>query len=75
MLGELAHTPYHIYVTSFSDERADSSLKKMVHDTDMMVYTSSYKDAIKTAALKHDLVVVTGSLHFISIVRKYLEDM
>ena len=75
MLGELAHTPYSIYVTSFNDERVDGSLKKMVQDTDMMVYTASYKDALKTAALKHDLVVVTGSLHFISTVRKYLEEV
>lgn len=51
---------YPIIQASFNDERLE--LKD----------TIDYREAIKIASKKYDTVIITGSLHFISEVRKYL---
>ena len=62
---------YPIYLTSFNDERASDFEDYRSFSTVTVV--PHFAEAIKVALLKHDQLVITGSLHFISSVRKYLK--
>ena len=73
MTSLLEQAGLFVYMTSFDDERiidlseiADSDKQKVVPD---------YRDAIAEAMANYDYVIVTGSLHFISVVRRYLSEM
>ena len=70
MLNMLLSMRYTVYLTSFNDYRAiDLSNYK---SEDNLIITETFQEAIRTAYLKKTKIVVTGSLHFISAVRKYL---
>lgn len=71
MLEMIDQENYPIYLTSFNDERA-TDLNEY-KDYDHFTIVPHFAEAVKVALLKHDKVVVTGSLHFISAVRKYLK--
>lgn len=73
MLDLLLKEGYTVYLTSFNDDRAISP--KSIKPREGMIITESFQEAIKTAYLKKTHIVVTGSLHFISKVRKYLVDL
>ena len=72
MIDILLGAGYHVYVTSFADERVTDmkTLKSVGH----LKVIDNYPEAIKVAMLKHKDVVVTGSLHFVSRVRAYLTE-
>ena len=71
MLGLIDEAGYPIYLTSFNDERASNLDEYRSFSTITVV--PHFAEAIKVALLKHDQLVITGSLHFISSVRKYLK--
>ena len=71
MIELLDLTPYPVILTSFQDERS-VELKDHVMG-DHMKYIKDYQEAIKTAYLKYDEILITGSLHFISAVRKLIQ--
>jgi len=71
LLAILDSTTYPVYVTSFDDERY-VSLKDQVVGNHMW-YVKDLSKAFKRAAGKSDTVVFTGSLHFISAVRRWLD--
>ena len=73
MLDMLLAKGFTVYLTSFSDDRAIDV--KKVKPRAGMIITESYQEAIKAAYLKKTQIVVTGSLHFISSVRRYLIDL
>lgn len=73
MLDMLLREGYTVYLTSFNDDRAIDV--KNIKPRDGMIITESFQEAIKAAYLKQSYIVVTGSLHFISKVRKYLIDL
>lgn len=59
---------YQVYLTVFADERK-------VDFEDLKQYSNVYRDveeALEEAILKDAMIVITGSLHFISYVRKTL---
>lgn len=72
MLDMLLRQGYIVYLTSFNDERAIDV--KSVKARDRLIITESYQEAIRAAYLRKTHIVITGSLHFISKVRKYLVD-
>ena len=70
MLSLMQNAGHTVYLTSFEDDRAlDLSL---YHSKDNLIVVNDFKQALKTAYLKKQHIVVTGSLHFISKVRSYL---
>lgn len=70
MLDIMLKQGYTVYLTSFNDERAiDLSTVK---PRPGLVIVDTFMEALKTARIKNTHVVITGSLHFISRVRKYL---
>lgn len=70
MLSLMLKAGHHVYLTSFVDDRAlDLS---MYQSKDNLIVVNDFKEALKSAYLKKQHIVVTGSLHFISYVRKYL---
>lgn len=73
MLDMLLKAGYCVYLTSFHDERAIDV--KKVKARNGMIVTENFQEALKSAYLKKTHIVVTGSLHFISRVRKYLIDL
>lgn len=73
MLDMLIDRGYTVYLTSFHDDRAIDV--KKVKPRAGMIITESYQEAIRAAYLKKTQIVVTGSLHFISSVRRYLIDL
>ena len=73
MLDMLLKQGYTVYLTSFNDERAIDV--KQIRIREGMIVTENFQEAIRAAYLKKTHIVVTGSLHFISRVRKYLVDL
>ena len=71
MIELIDEAGYPIYLTSFNDERASDLASYRSFSTVTVV--PHFAEAIKVALLKHDQLVITGSLHFISSVRKYLK--
>ena len=73
MIDEMLKAGYPVYVTTFQDERAIdlSSIAPRPH----LTIVNSFIEAMQTAYIKKQHIVVTGSLHFISRVRKYLIDL
>ena len=71
MLDLIDKAGYPVYLTSFNDERATDL--DSYKDYDSFTVVPHFAEAIKVALLRHDQVIVTGSLHFISAVRKYLK--
>lgn len=71
MLELIDQANYPIYLTTFNDERVTDIDE--YKDYDHFTVVPHFAEAVKVALLKHDKVVVTGSLHFISAVRKYLK--
>ena len=71
MIELIDEAGYPIYLTSFNDERASDLASYRSFSTVTVV--PHFAEAIKVALLKHDQIVITGSLHFISSVRKYLK--
>ena len=71
MIELIDEAGYPIYLTSFNDERASDLVGYRSFSTVTVV--PHFAEAIKVALLKHDQLVITGSLHFISSVRKYLK--
>ena len=52
---------FDVMMASFDDDRSNHQGR-------------DFKEALSLMAAKHQTVVVTGSLHFISTVRKYVEN-
>ena len=73
MLDEMLKAGYHVYITTFQDERAIdlATIQPRPH----MTIVKSYTEALQTAYIKKQHIVVTGSLHFISKVRKHLIEL
>lgn len=70
MISIMLKAGHHVYLTSFADDRAlDLS---QYQSKDNLIVMHDFKEALKVAYLKKQHIVVTGSLHFISFVRKYL---
>ena len=70
MLSLMLDEGHTVYLTSFNDDRAlDLS---MYQSKGNLIVVNDFKEALKSAYLKKEHIVVTGSLHFISYVRKYL---
>lgn len=70
MLDMMIDQGYTVYLTTFHDERAiDLS---SISARDHLVIIDNFEEALKTAYIKKNHIVITGSLHFISRVRKYL---
>lgn len=73
MLDIMLEAGYPVYITTFQDERAiDLSTIKL---RPQLTIINNYIEALQTAYIKKQHIVVTGSLHFISKVRKYLIDL
>lgn len=73
MIDEMLKAGYPVYVTTFQDERAiDLST---IEPRPQLTIVKSYIEAMQTAYIKKQHIVVTGSLHFISKVRKYLIEL
>ena len=73
MLDMLLEQGYTVYITSFHDDRAlDLST---IEPRTGLVKVEHFDEALRTAYIKKSHIVVTGSLHFISNVRKYLVDL
>ncbi|BBH25756.1 bifunctional folylpolyglutamate synthase/dihydrofolate synthase [Intestinibaculum porci] len=62
---------YPVILTHFEDERAIDMEALVTRGT---TYMPAFEDAIKQAVLQYEAVVVTGSLHFISQVRKMITE-
>lgn len=72
MLEMLLREGYIVYLTTFNDERAvDLS---QYQSKGNLIVVDNFAEALKTAYIKKHHIVITGSLHFISKVRKYLTD-
>ena len=71
MIELIDEAGYPMYLTSFNDERASDLNDYRSFSTVTVV--PHFAEAIKVALLKHNQLVITGSLHFISSVRKYLK--
>ncbi len=70
MVSLMLKAGHNVYLTSFVDDRAlDLS---QYQSKDNLIIVNDYKEALKAAYLKKQHIVVTGSLHFISLVRKHL---
>ncbi len=72
MLDLLLNEGYVVYLTTFNDERAIDLSK--YHSKDHLIVVDSFQEALNTAYIKGYHTVITGSLHFISKVRKYLTE-
>lgn len=73
MLIKLMEVSHDITVCDFDFYRADSS-KRLAEGFDVKVETD-YKKAILDAFDHKGTLVISGSLYFISVVRKYLKDI
>lgn len=72
MLDMMLKSGNTVYLTTFNDERAiDLAQYK---SSDNLYVMDSFQEALNTAYIKKKRIVVTGSLHFISKVRKYLTE-
>lgn len=72
MLEILLEQGYMVYLTTFNDERA-IDVSQYSSQGNLLV-VDSFEEALKAAYIKKYHIVITGSLHFISKVRKYLID-
>ncbi len=72
MLQLLLNEGYIVYLTTFNDERAIDLSKYHSHGN--LIIVDHFSEALKTAYIKKYHIVITGSLHFISKVRKYLTE-
>jgi len=70
MIDILKQTGYQIFATSFNDERGMN--ENEIKDKEILK-VKDYKNAIDLALQGYGFIVITGSLHFISEVRKYLQ--
>lgn len=73
MLNMLLKEGYMVYLTTFNDERAIDLSTYQSHEN--LVVIHDFVEALNTCYHKKKNVVVTGSLHFISKVRKYLIEL
>lgn len=77
MLGKLKEVTDHLYVTTFDFPRALSS--EALQEFSPVAHTAAfadYKQAVREAmaeAGEEDVIVISGSLYFISIVRAFLK--
>lgn len=70
MIDLMLKAGHTVYLTSFEDDR---SLDLSQYQTkENLIIVNNFKEALKAAYLKKQHIVITGSLHFISLVRKYL---
>jgi len=70
MLDLMLAEGYTVYLTTFNDDRAiDLS---SIEPRPRLVIVNDFIEALNTACIKKSHIVITGSLHFISKVRKYL---
>lgn len=73
MLDMMLKEGYTVYLTTFNDERAiDLST---VETRQGLIIVDSFTEALQAAYIKKNHIVITGSLHFISKVRKYLVEL
>ncbi|MEG0276257.1 MAG: Mur ligase family protein [Coprobacillus sp.] len=70
MLDLLLKEGYTVYLTTFNDDRAIDLA--YVKSKERLLVVESYIEALNAAYIKKNHIVITGSLHFISRVRKYL---
>ena len=70
MLDMMLKEGYTVYLTTFNDERAIDLSN--VESRPGLIIVDSFMEALKAAYVKKTHIVITGSLHFISRVRKYL---
>lgn len=70
MLDMMLEKGYTVYITSFNDSRAIDL--ESIKPRKGLIKVDSFEEALKTSLIKKTHIVVTGSLHFISKVRKYL---
>ncbi len=70
MIQMLDQNKDDVFLTTFNDDRIQDLSKKALGSH--MKYIKDYHDAINTALIKYDEIVVTGSLHFISLARNYI---
>lgn len=73
MLELMLKEGYTVYLTSFNDARAIDL--KDYKSKDNLLVVESFVEALNTAYLKKKHIVITGSLHFISKVRKYITEL
>ena len=73
MIDALLKEGYTVYVTTFNDSRAIDLSK--IKSRDRLYLVDNFTEALKTAHIKKNHIVITGSLHFISRVRKYLVEL
>lgn len=72
MLDMMLKKGYTVFLTTFNDERAiDLS---QYHSANNLIVVDNFIEALNTAYIKKYHIVITGSLHFISKVRKYLTE-
>ncbi|MDD8048880.1 MAG: Mur ligase family protein [Thomasclavelia sp.] len=80
-INDLKMDDVGIVFSSLVDKDKDSMLKSLskydlieasFNDDRSKIKAIDYKDAIQEMKVKHKNVIVTGSLHFVSTVRKYL---
>lgn len=70
MLDLMLKEGYTVYLTTFNDERAIDL--KTVETRPNLIIVDSFTEALQAAYIKKNHIVITGSLHFISRVRKFL---
>ena len=70
MLDLMLKEGYTVYLTTFNDDRAIdiTTVESQPH----LIIVDNFVEALQTAYIKKSHIVITGSLHFISRVRKYL---
>lgn len=70
MLDMMLKAGFWVYITTFNDERALDL--KTIQPRPHLTIVQNYIEALQAAYIKQQHIVVTGSLHFISKVRKHL---
>lgn len=73
MLDALLNEGYTVYLTSFSDERSINP--STIKSRERLIIVDNFVEGLKAAHIKKSHIVITGSLHFISRVRKYLIEL
>lgn len=73
MLDLMLKEGYTVYLTTFNDERAIDLSK--IETRPRLLIVDNFTEALKAAYIKKNHIVITGSLHFISKVRKYLVEL
>lgn len=70
MLNLLLNEGYTVYLTPFNDERVMDVSKYKTEGN--LIVVDNFIEALQAAHIRKSHTVITGSLHFISVVRKYL---